>query len=67
MLHDPDVVADRVVQLVTSGRVHAVDGSQVSIAAETVCVHGDTPEAVAMAAAIRARLDTDQIHVKPFI
>jgi 5-oxoprolinase (ATP-hydrolysing) subunit A len=67
VLHDPDVVADRVVQLVTSGRVHAVDGSQVSIAAETVCVHGDTPEAVAMAAAIRARLDTEQIHVKPFI
>ncbi|CAM3060704.1 5-oxoprolinase subunit PxpA [Prescottella defluvii] len=67
VLHDPDDVADRVVRLVTSGKIHAIDGSQVSIVAETVCVHGDTPESVAMAAAIRTRLDAEQIHVKPFV
>ncbi|MFC9514784.1 LamB/YcsF family protein [Nocardiaceae bacterium NPDC056970] len=67
VVHDPDVVAKRVLQLVTTGTVEAIDGSAIVVPAETICVHGDTPAAVAMAAAIRKMLDAEKIHVKPFV
>jgi UPF0271 protein len=42
--------------MVQDGGVVAVDGSRVSIAADTICVHGDTPEAAALARSIREAL-----------
>ncbi len=49
LLEDPAEVARRVVRLVTEGVVTAVDGTEVAVAAESVCLHGDTPGAVEMA------------------
>src|SRR6202011_6353567 len=46
VLHDPAAVAERVVTMVTSGRVTAIDGTQIAISVESVCVHGDSPGAV---------------------
>lgn len=66
VLSDPDVVAARVVRLVTEGVVTAVDGTDVTIAAESVCVHGDSPGAVAMAAAVRAALDAAGVTMTAF-
>jgi UPF0271 protein len=66
VLHDPQEVADRVVQLVTTGEVVAVDGSTVSVEAATVCVHGDSPGAVAMARAVREALARAGVPVRPF-
>jgi UPF0271 protein len=66
VLHDPRAVADRVVQMVTTGQVKAVDGSTVAIDAATVCLHGDTPGAVAMARAVRAALAEAGVAVTPF-
>lgn len=59
-------VAKRVVDLVTTGAVAAVDGSRVNIDAASVCVHGDTPGAVQLAAEIRGALDAAGITVEPF-
>ncbi|WP_430330778.1 LamB/YcsF family protein [Rhodococcus sp. ACT016] len=67
LVHDPGTVAARVLQLVTTGTIDAIDGTRITVPAETVCVHGDTPAAVAMATAIRKLLDDEQIHVKPFV
>lgn len=66
VLSDPDVVAARVVRLVTEGVVTAVDGTDVEVAAESVCVHGDSPGAVAMATAVRAALDDAGVTVTAF-
>ncbi|NLU83209.1 5-oxoprolinase subunit PxpA [Rhodococcus sp. HNM0569] len=66
VLHDPDVVAERVLRMVTEGVVEAVDGSVVSIDVDSVCVHGDSPGAVEMARAVRARLGDASILVQPF-
>jgi UPF0271 protein len=66
VLHDPREVADRVVQMVTTGQVKAVDGSTVAIDAATVCLHGDTPGAVAMARAVRTALAEAGVVVTPF-
>ena len=59
-------VAERVVDLVTTGAVAAVDGSRVNIDAASVCVHGDTPGAVQLAAEIRGALDAAGVTVEPF-
>src|SRR3954454_8574531 len=53
VLHDADEVAARMVTLVRTGAVPAVDGSAVRVEAQSICVHGDSPDAVAMARAVR--------------
>ncbi|MGA8211493.1 MAG: 5-oxoprolinase subunit PxpA [Nocardioidaceae bacterium] len=66
VLSDPAEVARRVVTLVTEGWVVAVDGSRVRIAAESVCVHGDSPGAVAMARQVRDGLAEVGIGLRAF-
>jgi UPF0271 protein len=66
LLSDPDVVAARVLRLVTEGVVTTVDGSDVPVRAESVCLHGDSPGAVAMARAVRAALDGAGVPVVAF-
>jgi UPF0271 protein len=64
--HDVDEVADRVISMVTAGRVTAIDGSTVEIAVKSVCVHGDSPGAVHIAAAVRDRLTAEGVTLAPF-
>jgi UPF0271 protein len=66
LVTDADEVARRVVRMVVDREVVAVDGSTVSVTAESVCVHGDSPGAVAMAEAVRAALDAAGVSVEPF-
>ena len=66
VLHDPAEVAARVVRLARDGVVTAVDGTDVEVGAESVCIHGDTPGAVAMALAVRAALDLAGVEIRPF-
>lgn len=66
VLSDPDEVADRVVRLVTEGTVLAIDGSTVRVEADSVCVHGDSPGAVAMAVAVRDALRARGVETVAF-
>jgi 5-oxoprolinase (ATP-hydrolysing) subunit A len=66
LLEDPDDVARRVLGLVRDGVVTAVDGTEVAVAAESVCLHGDTPGAVAMATAVREALVDAGVTVRSF-
>jgi UPF0271 protein len=66
VLHDPAVVAARMVRLATEGVVCAVDGTGVAVAAESICVHGDSVGAVAMAAATREALEAAGVAIAPF-
>ena len=66
MLTDPAAIAERSVRLVTDGTVQAIDGSTVTVGAESLCVHGDTPGAVAIAQAIRRAFDAAGIDVAGF-
>ncbi|WP_454083754.1 LamB/YcsF family protein [Georgenia sp. Marseille-Q6866] len=63
---DPQEVADRVVRMATEGTVTAVDGTAVTVRAESVCVHGDTPGAVVLATAVREALDAAGVPVAGF-
>ncbi|WP_077489680.1 LamB/YcsF family protein [Sinomonas mesophila] len=66
VLHDPEVIAKNMVRLATEGVIVARDGSELRPGAESICVHGDTPGAVAMAAAVRSALDAAGVTVRSF-
>lgn len=64
VLADPAAVAERAVRLASDGTVVAVDGSVIEARAVSLCLHGDSPAAVAMARAVRAALDAAGIDVR---
>ena len=66
VLQDPELVARRVLAMVRGEPITAIDGSRVSIAAESVCVHGDSPDAVAIARAVRDALDGESVRLEAF-
>ncbi|WP_175611356.1 LamB/YcsF family protein, partial [Mycobacterium sp. SP-6446] len=67
VLHDPAAIAERVLTMVTAGQVTAIDGAQIPVSVESVCVHGDSPGAVAIAAAVRERLTAAGVDVRSFL
>jgi len=67
VLHDTAEIADRVASMVSAGRVAAVDGSTIPITVESVCVHGDSPGAVQIATAVRARLLAEGVEIRSFV
>ncbi|GIZ96634.1 UPF0271 protein [Tsukamurella sp. TY48] len=66
VLHDPDEIAARVVRMVFDGTVEAIDGTEVELRAESVCVHGDNPEAVQVASRLRQVLEGAGAAITPF-
>jgi 5-oxoprolinase (ATP-hydrolysing) subunit A len=63
LITDPDEAAAQAVGIATEGAVTADDGTRVAIRAETICCHGDTPGAVAIAAAVRGALEAAGVSV----
>jgi len=57
VLHDPESVATRVVRMVTQGAIESRTGTLIPVSVDTICLHGDTPGAVALARAVRAALE----------
>ncbi|MEU0519022.1 5-oxoprolinase subunit PxpA [Streptosporangium sp. NPDC006007] len=66
VLHDPGEVAARAVRMATARTVTAVDGSQVAVDARSICVHGDTPDAVLLARAVRDGLIAAGVTLRAF-
>jgi len=66
VLTDPDEVAARALRLVRDHEVPATDGSVLGLAPTTVCIHGDTPGAPALARAVRVALESAGVVVEPF-
>ena len=66
LVTDPDEAADRAVRMAVEGTVTAVDGAVVRLAPQSLCVHSDTPGAVAIATAVRAALAAAGVDVRPF-
>ncbi len=64
VIEDAAAVVERVSRLAREHSVIAVGGEVVSVAADTVCLHGDTPGAASLAAAVRARLERDGVVVR---
>jgi UPF0271 protein len=65
VLRDPRHVVDRAIRMVTEGVVTTIDGTDLPIKVETLCVHGDTPGAPDLARALREGLEAAGISVRP--
>lgn len=66
MIHDPVQVAERVLRMATEGTVVAVDDSVIELKPQSICVHGDTPGAVAIAQQVRDTLTQHDVEIRPF-
>ncbi|WP_104043326.1 LamB/YcsF family protein [Arthrobacter sp. ZGTC412] len=66
VLHDVDAIVERAVRLATKGEVLALDGTLVQVQPDSLCIHGDTPGAVEMAAAVRAGLEAAGVELESF-
>jgi UPF0271 protein len=66
VLHDATEIAERMLRLAGEGVVTAIDGTDIALSAETICVHGDTPGAVAIARAVRDALEAAGLTIAPF-
>lgn len=65
VLTDPEIVGERAVSMVTTGRVTAIDGTEIALTLDTLCLHGDTPGAPQLAASVRAALQAAGVTISP--
>ena len=66
VLHDGNMIAQRVVRMVQDGAIVAASGKIIKVKIDTVCIHGDTPGAVEIARVVRSELNSNGIDVAPF-
>lgn len=66
LLHDPDAITERMIHLATTGELQAVDGSTLHIDAASICLHGDTDGAVALARSVRSGLQDAGVTLRSF-
>ena len=64
VIHDVDAAVAQAVAIATRGVVTARDGSVVAVQADTLCVHGDRPDAVIFAQRLRTALEDAGVHVR---
>ncbi|MEM6619228.1 MAG: 5-oxoprolinase subunit PxpA [Pseudomonadota bacterium] len=67
MIQDPGEAADRLLGFLDTGRMPVIDGDPIPLDAHSICVHGDSPGAVAMAREVRERLIAAGVAVQAFI
>jgi 5-oxoprolinase (ATP-hydrolysing) subunit A len=64
LLHDPKMAASRVVRMLREGKIESIEGTDVDVVVDTICVHGDTPGAVEFARALRAALELEHVEIR---
>lgn len=66
MIHDPQIAGARMVEMVKAGAILTEDGTRLEARIDTICVHGDSAEAVTLAKAVRQSLEEAGISVRAF-
>jgi UPF0271 protein len=66
VIHDTSQVATRALRMAVTGTVEATDGTEVTVDARSICVHGDTPDAVGLARAVRVTLEEAGVRLGSF-
>jgi UPF0271 protein len=64
LIRDPGEAARQALSIVEEGRVTASDGGEIRVAAQTICIHGDTPGATEIAAAVASMLRDAGVSVR---
>lgn len=65
VIHDREEIAERVISMVKDGGVKAINGEWVELKVDTICLHGDNPKAVEIAAYIRKVLEEEGVKIVP--
>jgi len=65
VLHDVEDVAERSLRMVIQGIATAITGEEVEVQADSICIHGDTPEAVEMALTLNRELTAAGVSIVP--
>jgi UPF0271 protein len=65
VIHDTQQVIERSIRLATERTAVAISGELVHVDADTLCLHGDTPDAVALASALKAALEAAGVVLSP--
>ncbi|MBU3113813.1 LamB/YcsF family protein [Clostridium lacusfryxellense] len=65
MIHDKNIAISRVIRMVTEGKVTAINGEDININVDSICVHGDNPEAVDFVKLIKEELFKARVEIKP--
>jgi UPF0271 protein len=63
LLHDPKEAASRVLRMLREGKVRSIEGRDVEVRGETICIHGDTPGAVEFARELRSQLEQVGVRI----
>jgi len=66
VLTDPAEIATRAVRMIKTGVIASVSGKHIPVRADTICIHGDTPHAVAIARAVRSALIAHDVAIRSF-
>ena len=64
LLKDPQEAAKRVLRMLREGKVQSIEGRDIDVCAETICVHGDTPGAVEFARELRTQLEYNGVVIR---
>jgi UPF0271 protein len=67
MIEDSEAAAERLLKFLDTGLMPTLDASPIRLAAHSICVHGDSAHAVAMARAVRERLTATGVELRPFL
>ena len=67
VLTDPEIIAARCVRMVTDGEIQSQAGDTIRLRPASICLHGDTPGAAAIARAVRRALDEARVVVRSFV
>lgn len=65
VLHEADVAAERILAMLRAGAIIAENGHRIPAQIDTICLHGDTPEAVEMARALRMKIGSEGVAITP--
>ena len=64
LLRDPKEAAQRVLRMLSDGKVRSVEGRDIDVRGDTICVHGDTPGAVEFARELRTQLEREGVKIR---
>lgn len=67
LIDDPDTATGRMLSYLGSGRMPTVDGQEVAIDVQSICIHGDSPHAIGMARHLRDALEASGFAIAPFL
>lgn len=67
LIHDPEIAVARAVRMVTQGEVETIEGALIPLRVDTLCIHGDTPDAARLATRLRNALEQAEVTIAPLI